>query len=85
MIRHGEISPSLDMELKINNTLKIQIMGKKENRIEAVRSFLEAANKQFEEQGIYLNRANFRRDEQGNLDRIDLSFEDRGIVNQVQV
>ncbi len=85
MIRHGEISPSLDMELKINNTLKIQIMEKKENRIEAVRSFLEAANKQFEEQGIYLNRANFRRDEQGNLDRIDLSFEDRGIVNQVQV
>ena len=60
-------------------------MGKKENRIEAVRSFLEAANKQFEEQGIYLNRANFRRDEQGNLDRIDLSFEDRGIVNQLQV
>lgn len=85
MIRHGEISPSLDMELKINNTLKIQIMEKKENRIEAVRSFLEAANKQFEEQGIYLNRENFRRDEQGNLDRIDLSFEDRGIVNQVQV
>lgn len=85
MIRHGEISPSLDMELKINNTLKNQIMEKKENRIEAVRSFLEAANKQFEEQGIYLNRANFRRDEQGNLDRIDLSFEDRGIVNQVQV
>lgn len=85
MIRHGEISPSLDMELKINNTLKNQIMEKKENRIEAVRSFLEAANKQFEEQGIYLNRANFRRDEQGNLDRIDLSFEDRGVVNQVQV
>lgn len=55
------------------------------NRIEAVRSFLEAANKQFEEQGIYLNRANFRRDEQGNLTRIDLSFEDRGNVNRVQV
>lgn len=56
-------------------------MENKENRIEAVRSFLEAANKQFEEQGIYLNRANFRRDEQGNITRIDLFFEDRDSVD----
>ena len=63
------------------NILNHTIMENKENRIEAVRSFLKAANKQFEEQGIYLNRANFRRDEQGNITRIDLFFEDRDSVD----
>ena len=48
----------------------------KENRIEAVRAFLAAANKQFE--GIYLERVLLKRDENGSLTGITLSYEDRG-------
>lgn len=50
----------------------------KENRIEAVRAFLAAANKQFEAQGIYLERVLLKRDENGSLTGITLSYEDRG-------
>ena len=39
----------------------------KENRIDAVRAFLAAANKQFEAQGIRLERVIFKRDEDGKL------------------
>ena len=47
------------------------------NRIEAVRAFLEAANRQFEEQGIYLGRALFKRDDEGVLTAVVLDYEDR--------
>ena len=48
----------------------------KENRIDAVRAFLIAANKQFEAQGIRLERVIFKRDEDGKLSGIRLSYED---------
>ena len=48
----------------------------KENRIEAVRAFLAAANKQFEAQGIRLERVIFKRDEEGKLSGVRLSYED---------
>ena len=48
----------------------------KENRIEAVRAFLAAANKQFEAQGIRLERVIFKRDEDGKLSWVRLSYED---------
>ena len=49
-----------------------------EKKIEAVRAFLAAANKQFEAQGIYLERVLLKRDENGSLTGITLSYEDRG-------
>lgn len=48
----------------------------KENRIDAVRAFLAAANKQFEAQGIRLERVIFKRDEEGKLSGVRLSYED---------
>lgn len=48
----------------------------KENRIEAVGAFLAAANKQFEAQGIRLERVIFMRDEDGKLSGVRLSYED---------
>ena len=48
----------------------------KENRIDAVRAFLIAANKQFEVQGIRLERVIFKRDEDGKLSGVRLSYED---------
>lgn len=41
-------------------------MGRKIN-IEEVRGFLEASNRQFEQGGIYLERALFKRDDNGVL------------------
>lgn len=48
----------------------------KENRIDAVRDFLIAANNQFEAQGIRLERVIFKRDEDGKLSGVRLSYED---------
>ena len=48
----------------------------KENRIDAVRAFLIAANTQFEAQGIRLERVIFKRDEEGTLSGVRLSYED---------
>ena len=48
----------------------------KEHRIDAVRAFLAAANKQFEAQGIRLERVIFKRDEDGKLSGVRLSYED---------
>ena len=48
----------------------------KENRIDAVRAFLIAANNQFEAQGIRLERVIFKRDEEGKLSGGRLSYED---------
>lgn len=50
-------------------------MGRKIN-IEEVRGFLEASNRQFE-QGAYTLRALFKRDDNGVLTGITLSYEDR--------
>ena len=49
-----------------------------EKKIEAVRAFLAAANTQFEAQGIYLERVLLKRDENGSLTGITLSYEDGG-------
>lgn len=49
-----------------------------EKKIDAVRAFLAAANKQFEAQGIRLERVLLKRDENGSLTGITLSYEDRG-------
>ena len=49
---------------------------KKKNRIDAVRAFLIAANTQFEAQGIRLERVIFKRDEDGKLSGVRLSYED---------
>lgn len=54
----------------------------KENRIEAVRAFLAAANKQFEAQGIRLERVIFKRDEDGKLSGVRLSYEDTNPDNE---
>lgn len=45
-------------------------------RIDSVRAFLEAANRQFEEQGIRLDRVIFKRDDDGNVLSVRLSYED---------
>lgn len=47
-----------------------------EKKIEAVRAFLIAANNQFEAQGIRLERVIFKRDEEGKLSGVRLSYED---------
>ena len=47
-----------------------------ENKIDAVRAFLIAANNQFEAQGIRLERVIFKRDEDGKLSGVRLSYED---------
>lgn len=54
----------------------VTTMGRKIN-IEEVRGFLEASNRQFEQGGIYLERALFKRDDNGVLTGITLSYEDR--------
>lgn len=46
-------------------------------RIDSVRAFIEAANRQFEEQGIYLGRVLFKRDKDGFLTAVILDYEDR--------
>lgn len=47
-----------------------------EKKIDAVRAFLIAANTQFEAQGIRLDRVIFKRDEDGNVLSVRLSYED---------
>lgn len=47
-----------------------------EKKIDAVRAFLIAANNQFEAHGIRLQRVNFKRDEEGKLSGVRLSYED---------
>ena len=47
-----------------------------EKKIDAVRAFLIAANNQFEAQGIRLERVIFKRDEEGKLSGVRLSYED---------
>ena len=47
-----------------------------EKKIDAVRAFLIAANNQFEAHGIRLERVIFKRDEEGKLSGVRLSYED---------
>ncbi len=49
----------------------------REINIEEIRGFLEAANKQFEQGGIYLQRVLFKRNDDGMLTGLSLSYEDR--------
>lgn len=51
-------------------------MGRKIN-IEEIRGFLASASRQFEQGGIYLERVLFKRDDNGVLTGITLSYEDR--------
>lgn len=71
VIRRG-----LEKQQKMSRFKQCVTMGRKIN-IEEVRGFLEASNRQFEQGGIYLERALFKRDDNGVLTGITLSYEDR--------
>lgn len=45
--------------------------------IEEVRSFLSAANKQFEQGGILISRIRFHRSEAGTVEDIFIDYEER--------
>lgn len=45
--------------------------------INEVRAFLTAANKQFEEGGIFIERISLKRDENGVLTGINVTYENR--------
>ena len=45
--------------------------------IEEVRSFLAAANKQFEQGGIFISRIRFHRSEPGTVENIYIDYEER--------
>ena len=71
VIRRG-----LEKQQKMSRFKQCVTMGRKIN-IEEVRGFLEASNRQFEQGGIYLERALFKRGDNGVLTGITLSYEDR--------
>lgn len=71
VIRRG-----LEKQQKRSRFKQCVTMGRKIN-IEEVRGFFEASNRQFEQGGIYLERALFKRDDNGVLTSITLSYEDR--------
>lgn len=78
--RTGDVQYSYQKRVgKATKNVKVQTMcnkGRKIN-IEEVRGFLEASNRQSEQGGIYLERALFKRDDNGVLTGITLSYEDR--------
>lgn len=45
--------------------------------IEEIRSFLSAANKQFEQGGIFISRIRFHRSETGTVENIYIDYEER--------
>lgn len=45
--------------------------------IEEIRSFLSAANKQFEQGGILISRIRFHRSETGTVENIYIDYEER--------
>lgn len=47
------------------------------NIINEIRAFIAAASRQFESQGIYIERVLFKRDESGKVSDITLTYEDR--------
>lgn len=74
--RTGDVQYSYQKQQKMSRFKQCVTMGRKIN-IEEVRGFLEASNRQFEQGGIYLERALFKRDDNGVLTGITLSYEDR--------
>lgn len=70
------IKSGLEKQQRMSRFKLCVTMDRKIN-IEEVRGFLEASNKQFEQGGIYLERALFKRDDNGVLTGITLSYEDR--------
>lgn len=48
-----------------------------ENIIDGIRAFMSAASRQFESQGIYIERVLFKREESGEVSDITLTYEDR--------
>lgn len=49
----------------------------RERIINYIRAFMAAASRQFESQGIHIERVLFKRDESGELSDITLTYEDR--------
>lgn len=47
------------------------------NIINEIRAFIAAASRQFESQGIYIERVMIKRDESGKVTDISLAYEDR--------
>lgn len=47
------------------------------NIINEIRAFIAAAIRQFESQGIYIERVMIKRDESGKVTDISLAYEDR--------
>lgn len=47
--------------------------------IEKVRSFIAAANKQFEQGGIFIGRIRFKRSETGTVESIYIDYEEREV------
>lgn len=45
--------------------------------INDIRAFMAAASRQFESQGIHIERVLFKRDESGEVTDISLTYEDR--------
>lgn len=52
--------------------------------IEEVRYFLEAASKQFEKKGIYLQRVHFNRNDAGVCQYVELSYEERAVEEPIK-
>lgn len=49
----------------------------RERIINDIRAFMAAASRQFESQGIHIERVLFKRDESGEVSDITLTYEDR--------
>ena len=49
----------------------------RERIINEIRAFMTAASRQFESQGIYIERVLFKRDESGQVTDVSLAYEDR--------
>ena len=49
----------------------------RERIINDIRAFMAAANRQFESQGIHIERVLFKLDESGEVSDITLTYEDR--------
>lgn len=50
--------------------------------IEDVRCFLAAANRQFEQGGIFIGRIRFRRSETGDVEDIFINYEERNATDE---
>lgn len=50
--------------------------------IDEIRDFLLAANRQFEQGGIYIKTAHFERTEDGAIQGVRFSYEEREVANE---